>query len=1183
MVLNAAMQMLREADELKQKILKFKSGTSMLQDRSLWVTQQQLQKIYQKLLVLDLDYALDKKVEQELWNVGFKQQIEALQAISKDRKNPLRSEGQAMLSWVLQAATGFYLCLLHQICTTFKLDLPFRRRASLLGWVEGWGAAEVMPAGEAGAAAGAVAVAGARLPAPAAARYICQHCLVHLGDLARYKQQLRVAHTFYRHALVLSAHSGQPYNQLALVAWRRGRRLAALYWHVRSLLVRAPFPPAPANLARTLHAAAASTASSASSREPRALPVLGGARARSPPPSPAPAPARLDAHSYISELIRALHFIHTNEHLDTAATIVNTLNSSLTALIATDSFESMTLIKMACVVMWAVHSTTEGLTLSASALSASEAAAAALSHALAAGALLGLLLPSPAPLAPLRVWLWWVASHPSVVSEPAWVQRPALWPAVAQLLTRLHAAPPPATQLYTYESVPLPEDEELLGFQPLEEMWRDLRFPSHAAWDFYGGRLPDHENDQSPAEVMSVCLSNEPELEQRVRAYRILQLGRRLADCRPDLLTYTEDEEGKLSFSAVAADGDHLWRARAELCAAGGGGEGGAAAAGGGGEGGAAAEPDHDSEDEPPPPPPPIIISEADFREKVREKRVGILKPQGSLERAREERALASTQDDPEPDFSEEGSKSEDKKETRKARVNIAMAAIMRKQEETNKQVKFVTPPPTPESTTDSTEAKDDKPKVIQPKAIKSLANLPIGRKTGGILSLKDKSAGYPHLVNTDPEPAKKNDKEEKKDSKSSQPSQSSQQKRQEPPSPNWSSNQPPQLYNEPRMNFQKNYGINTTGISYNPNYQSNVNNQGIRLPVVNPKEIDVRTAAMQKQNSRQELFQDGQKFGNHNYQMSGDKKNFLNDLPPRFANQYRYWQNAQENQFNENKFRDENFKPNSLFNNQQPNSWSNLPGADYQQQTWWKPDNPPPNFNTNFSTPPLNMQPNFYSPQLSSNMSSPYHSIPSFNPSQNIGQNKPDNLVNPNYLQSAVGQPQVRNLVPSANFNSPLSGFGSYPAVSYDSSMYPQFNNKLAYQPMNKPQAYLGSNEMVDMNIGFGSNIADRQQMNFNESLNSDIGGMKNLEQMGGTSSSVGSANTAPGPGPGPGVALGAGPGAPPGAASTYSLFSGAPGAGWTSAQRHPQQSLWSGPGPSPLERLLEQQKQMKQPPAPQ
>lgn len=42
--------------------------------------------VYQKVLVLDLDYALDKKVEQDLWNIGFKQQIEALQAISKDRK-----------------------------------------------------------------------------------------------------------------------------------------------------------------------------------------------------------------------------------------------------------------------------------------------------------------------------------------------------------------------------------------------------------------------------------------------------------------------------------------------------------------------------------------------------------------------------------------------------------------------------------------------------------------------------------------------------------------------------------------------------------------------------------------------------------------------------------------------------------------------------------------------------------------------------------------------------------------------------------------------------------------------------------------------------------------------------------------------------------------------------------------
>lgn len=43
----------REAEELKQKILKFNSGTSLLQDKTLWATQQQLQKVdINALLVL---------------------------------------------------------------------------------------------------------------------------------------------------------------------------------------------------------------------------------------------------------------------------------------------------------------------------------------------------------------------------------------------------------------------------------------------------------------------------------------------------------------------------------------------------------------------------------------------------------------------------------------------------------------------------------------------------------------------------------------------------------------------------------------------------------------------------------------------------------------------------------------------------------------------------------------------------------------------------------------------------------------------------------------------------------------------------------------------------------------------------------------------------------------------------
>ncbi|XP_045541947.1 protein SMG7-like [Papilio machaon] len=1152
MVLNAAVQMLREADELKQKILKFNSGTSMLQDRSLWTTQQQLQNVYQKILMLDLDYALDKKVEQDLWNVGFKQQIEALQAISKDRKNPLRSEGQAMLSWVLQAAAGFYLCLLHQICATFKLDLPFRRRASLLGSVEAWGP---------GASA-----------APAAARYASQHCLVHLGDLARYRQQLRVAHTFYRHALAVSPHSGQPYNQLALVAWRRGRRLAAVYWHVRSLLVRAPFPPAPVNLARTLEAASRDV------KEGPPLPVLPGLTNNMSHVAEVKT-ERLNAHSYVTELIRAINYIHTVEQLDAATTLVNTLNTSLTPLIATDSFESMTLIKMSCVLIWLVQSSSEDLS-SDSALSADEAVAARLAASLAANTVLALLLPAytaPEPpkkaLPALKVWLQWAAARGrgrgrgGALQGAAWRARPQLWPALAHTLTALlpRAAALPAD---LYDTVPLPEDEELHGFLPLEEAFQGLKFSYHTTWDTYGGRLPDIDTGQdgdtgSPSSIAASCFSSEPELEDKVRAHRLVALGKQLAEQHAEHFTCETEEDGTIRFSASAVGGEQLRRALAELSAAAEQGAGPGAA-----EGGA-----DDSEDEAPPPAPPIIISEADFREKVREKRVGILKPQGSLERAREERAReerATVHEEHLPlEIEEESSKSEDKKEGRKARVNIAMAAIMRKQEETNKQVKFASPPPTPDSLTEGSEsgAKEaEKLKVLQPKAIKSLSNLPLGRKTGGILSLKDKSAGYPHLVNTDPEPSKKTEKDEKKDPKpntnTNQNSQQSyQQKWQDHPPQNWPVQ--PQPFSEPRVAFQKTYGIQSAGLSYNPNYQSAPGfGQGIRLPVVNPKEIDVRTAALQKQNSRPELFQEGHKFTNHGYQMSSDKKNFLNDLPPRFANQYRYWHNAQETQPNENKFRDENFTNNATFESQPLRSWP-TPQPEYPQpMTWWKPENSQV-FNANFSAP-MNVQPNFYSPSpISSNTPNPYLNL-TYN--QNQAQ-KPDS-VNPNW-QATIGQPQMptlQNLVTSPNFSGALNNFGSYGAgVGYDAAMYPQFANKLAFPPappntlkLDKPYP----SKDVDETINFGANVMDLQQRNITyNNVNQDVGAANTLEQV----SDSGAA----------GVVAG-------GAGNTYSLFSAAPEpAAWQ--QRHPHQSLWSGPGPSPLERLLEQQKQMQQPPAKQ
>jgi len=40
------------------------------------------------VLTLDLEYALDQKVEQDLWNHGFKNNINKLQQLAKDKKVP---------------------------------------------------------------------------------------------------------------------------------------------------------------------------------------------------------------------------------------------------------------------------------------------------------------------------------------------------------------------------------------------------------------------------------------------------------------------------------------------------------------------------------------------------------------------------------------------------------------------------------------------------------------------------------------------------------------------------------------------------------------------------------------------------------------------------------------------------------------------------------------------------------------------------------------------------------------------------------------------------------------------------------------------------------------------------------------------------------------------------------------
>lgn len=73
----------READDLKNKTSK---KCDWLNNVEIWSNQQKLQTIYYQVLILDLEYALDKKVEQDLWNIGFKYHISSLQEQTRDKK-----------------------------------------------------------------------------------------------------------------------------------------------------------------------------------------------------------------------------------------------------------------------------------------------------------------------------------------------------------------------------------------------------------------------------------------------------------------------------------------------------------------------------------------------------------------------------------------------------------------------------------------------------------------------------------------------------------------------------------------------------------------------------------------------------------------------------------------------------------------------------------------------------------------------------------------------------------------------------------------------------------------------------------------------------------------------------------------------------------------------------------------
>ncbi|XP_064194455.1 nonsense-mediated mRNA decay factor SMG7 isoform X2 [Anguilla rostrata] len=476
----------RQAEALKADMTDSKLGPA-----EVWTSRQALQDLYQKMLVTDLEYALDKKVEQDLWNHAFKNQITTLQSQAKNRANPNRSEVQANLSLFLEAASGFYTQLLQELCTVFNVDLPCRVKSSQLGIIS-----------NKQNSSGSIVK-----PQPSSCSYICQHCLVHLGDIARYRNQTSQAESYYRHAAQLVPSNGQPYNQLAILASSKGDHLTTIFYYCRSIAVKFPFPAASTNLQKALSKAL-------ESRD------------------------EVKTKWSVSDFIKAFIKFHGHVYLSKSLEKLNGLREKLEEqfqkLILQKAFSSQQLVHITVINLFELHHLRDFSSESDDQSFSPEEQMSWIQQLGLFMSFLGVMcsrallnrnraeILGECPLPAIKVSLEWLRLRPTVFHESAVDKRQYIWP---WLVSILNSFQPREEDVSCTAVNPLPEEFELQGFLALRPALRTLDFSQG-----HQGIAVDKEG-----------------LPVRARHQRLISLGKWVADNQPGLIQ-CRIEDGLLLF-----------------------------------------------------------------------------------------------------------------------------------------------------------------------------------------------------------------------------------------------------------------------------------------------------------------------------------------------------------------------------------------------------------------------------------------------------------------------------------------------------------------------------------------------------------------------------------------------------------------------------------------------------------
>ena len=428
-----------KAEELKKVTKK-----SLFRDANVWQKHYELLEICKKLLLIELEYALEKKTEVDLWNYGFKDIISQLQSEANTRsildKNK-KSEAQANLAWFLDFSSGFYVLLLQELCVTYDLDLPFMRSASYYGVSD-----EVVTDKNAQASSDLNVIKCSNV---SSINYICAHCLVHLGDIARYRGQSKQAENFYRHSLKVAPASGHSYNQLALLEVTKGNYLNAIFFYVRALGLKCPFPAASSNLSRMYAKVIASEAK--------------------------------NDEGFVGKFLKFEAYLHSAVHLKKAAALNQELCESLTDLVASESLKTKDLLKCISIILFHIDT---NCTLD-DMCTFEEKLIRRLQLDLLAGMINALLLPVHTvkqgqalldyfALPLIKIILDWILINEKVVNEASFMTRQQIWSGLEMLFNDLSSST--LNSPSKDEDFPLPEEFDLQAFLPISERIKKYNF-----------------------------------------------------------------------------------------------------------------------------------------------------------------------------------------------------------------------------------------------------------------------------------------------------------------------------------------------------------------------------------------------------------------------------------------------------------------------------------------------------------------------------------------------------------------------------------------------------------------------------------------------------------------------------------------------------------------------------------